>query len=491
MMYDGGGYSDMDNIPKRGNGSPGQPMNIVPRTRLLLFTAVTLFPAAILAAAIPEAIYIFGSFAGLLITIAVFDALHVLGKLKDIELDCPETVRISKGKPTALTIKIHNEHPHLNRLKVGLALPRQLQATATEIIIALPPKTPWASFSWPFRAMKQGRYVLEKIHLEAVSSLGFWGKRTTIAVHTEIRVYPNLLSEGKDLAALFTRKQLGVHSQRQLGKGREFEQLREYIPGDSYEDIHWKATARRGTVVTKIFQIERTQEMYVILDASRLSTRYVTDVKKIEDWTVPKGVETIDDQVHPETIFERFATAALIVGMAAERQSDRFGLITFSDQPHGFLRARNGKAHFDACRDMLFTMEPQNVTPDFSELFTFIGTHLRKRALLFFLTNLDDPVLAEHFIRNIDMMTRHHLVMVNMINHTGAKPLFSSGPVETADDLYTALGEHLIWDSLRETGKKLRKRKADFSLLENEKLSGHLISQYFNVKQRQLLCLLI
>jgi len=55
------------------------------------------------------------------------------------------------------------------------------------------------------------------------------------------------------------------------GKGRDFEKLREYIPGDSLDDIHWKATAKRGHPVTKVFQIERTQEVYVILDASRLS----------------------------------------------------------------------------------------------------------------------------------------------------------------------------------------------------------------------------
>jgi uncharacterized protein (DUF58 family) len=64
-----------------------------------------------------------------------------------------------------------------------------------------------------------------------------------------------------------------MHTQRQVGKGRDFEQLREYLPGDGYEDIHWKATAKYGHPVTKVFQIERTQELYVVLDASRLSGR--------------------------------------------------------------------------------------------------------------------------------------------------------------------------------------------------------------------------
>src|SRR5204863_1117351 len=91
---------------------------------------------------------------------------------------------------------------------------------------------------------------------------------------SEIRVYPNLLNERKNLAALFLhRGSFGMHAQRQIGKGRDFEKLREYIPGDSYDEVHWKATAKRGRPVTKIFQIERTQEVYVIIDASRLSAR--------------------------------------------------------------------------------------------------------------------------------------------------------------------------------------------------------------------------
>jgi len=460
---------------------------MVPKTRLLFCTAVTLFPFAILAAAIPKTILIFGGFAGLLIVIAAFDALLAFGSLNDIRIDLPEVVRTSKGKATEIELRIHNDRLRLKMVRVGLALPRQIHSSSHEMIISLPPENPSASFSWPFRPVKQGRYVLEKIYLETDSPFGLWGKRTVFSIHTEIRVYPNLLSEGKDLSALFTRKQLGVHSQRQLGKGRDFEQLREYVPGDSYEDIHWKATAKRGTVVTKIFQIERTQEIYIILDASRLSARYVSFGEKTDKSSGKNSIHNVSGETHRETIFERFVTAALIVGMAAERQGDLFGLITFTDQARSFMRAKNGKAHFDACRDMLFSLEPQNVTPDFSDLFTFISTRIRKRAMLFFLTNLDDPILAENFIRNIDIITRRHLVLINMINHAGAKPLFSSRTVEKVNDLYTALGEHLIWDSLRETEKKLRRRRADFSLLENEKLCTHLVSQYFSVKQRQLL----
>ena len=87
-------------------------------------------------------------------------------------------------------------------------------------------------------------------------------------------MYPNLFDERKHVAALFlNRGHYGIHSQRIMGKGREFEKLREYSHGDSMQDVHWKASAKRGALVTKVFQVERTQEVYVLVDSSRLSAR--------------------------------------------------------------------------------------------------------------------------------------------------------------------------------------------------------------------------
>src|SRR5258708_1628120 len=76
-----------------------------------------------------------------------------------------------------------------------------------------------------------------------------------------------------DLKAL-RRGSEGMRALRQIGRGREFEKLREYVPGDGFDEIHWKATARHGHPITKVFQVERTQEVYVVIDSSRLAGRF-------------------------------------------------------------------------------------------------------------------------------------------------------------------------------------------------------------------------
>jgi uncharacterized protein (DUF58 family) len=335
--------------------------------------------------------------------------------------------------------------------------------------------------AWPIKALKQGRYVLENCYLETSSRLGLWSLRRAEEAQSEIRVYPDLLGESKKLTGLFLNRGIGVHARRQVGKGREFEQLREYLPGDSYEDIHWKASARRGQPITKVYQIERTQEIYLIIDASRMSARNcgtggnrysIPGKSKLKEYT---------------TIVERFTAAALVMGLAAERQGDVFGLLAFDDRVRKFVRAKNGKVHYDACREALYTLQARSVTPDFAELFTFIATKIRRRALLLLLTNLDDPALAESFAGNIGLISRRHLVIVNTLKPAGADPLFKNPDVNSIDDIYRRLGGHLVWRHLREIERQLHRRGVGFNQFENENLCVDLVTQYMSVKQRQAL----
>jgi uncharacterized protein (DUF58 family) len=321
--------------------------------------------------------------------------------------------------------------------------------------------------------------------------LGFWAVRQRVPARSEIRVYPNLLGERRDLAAFFLRRgSFGVHAQRQIGKGREFEKLREYLPGDGFDEVHWKATAKRGRPITKVFQIERTQEVYVVVDASRLSARAVKGSAPAREAAPENGDPALGAaSAGPpkETTLERYLTAALVLGLAAEKQGDLFGLLTFSNQVESFIRARNGKAHFSACRDALYRLEAKPVTPDFDEVCAFIRLRLRRRALLVILTALDDPVVAESFVRNVDLIRRQHLVVVNMLPPPGVAPVFSNPDVTTVDDLYGQLGGHLLWQNLRELEKVLQRRGVRFSLLKDERLSAQLVSQYLDVKRRQAL----
>lgn len=465
---------------------------IVPRSRLLFWSAMVVLPFAFLAAVAPGAVVLALVFIGGLVLVAIADAVGARRNLAGIGVELPAVARMSKDREAKLELRIRNRLQRNGTLRLGLPWPREIRASSDELDAALPAQSEWSRLTWLCTPLKRGSYRFEQAFVEGVSPLGFWAARKSVPVQSELRVYPNLLNERKSLAALFlNRSQFGLHAQRQVGKGRDFEKLREYIPGDGYDEIHWKATARRGRPITKVFQIERTQEVYVIIDASRLAAREAPGSK----FQVPGSMSASGNKpplgtLNSEpgtTALERFVTAALVLDLAAEQQGDLFGLLTFADKVEKFVRAKNGQAHYNACRDALYTLQPKTVTPDFDELCAFIRLRLRRRALLVFLTALDDPAIAESFVRNMDLIRRQHLVLVNMAQPPGVKPLFGNPDVANLDDLYEELGGHLRWQKLRELQKILQRRGVQFSLLNNERLSAELVSQYLSVKQRQLL----
>ncbi|MBU1171780.1 MAG: DUF58 domain-containing protein [Proteobacteria bacterium] len=463
-------------------------MRIVPTNRLLFFTGLILFPSSLLGSLFPEICLYTYALIVLFLCLSIIDALFSITVLRFITVSTDDVFRLSRGQEKDLTLVISHQGKKGRHLRMGLAFPPELSSSSHEKTLILQDPEALIRLLWTVTGRKQGQYILSMCFLESPSHAGFWAIRGTLPLHCDIRVYPDLLSERKALGSLFLSHGMGVHARRMVGKGREFEKLREYVTGDSYEDIHWKATAKRGVPISKVFQVERTQDIYVMIDGSRMSARNAAIFQhgRIQD---EKRTDE-DSQPSPfpgETILERYITATLTTAMAAEKQGDRFGVGLFADTMLGFVKSSSGKAHYNAVRDLLYTARPHRISPDFTELFTFLGTRIRKRSLLIILTSLDDPVLAETFLKNVHILSRRHLVMVNMLNPASARPLFSTPHVTGINDIYQHLSGHTVWNNLRELEKSLGRQNTGFFLLDNSRLCVELISQYMDIKQRQIL----
>ncbi len=445
---------------------------MVPSSRLLFWTGVVVLPFGALPAALPSTAALALAVLGGFVLLAVLDALVSRSRLEMVELGGPAVVRLARFQEGAIPLHLRQKGSALAGLRLGLLWPAGFDSPVEDLRVSLPGEDRLFEARWPCTATRRGRHALRFAALETASWLGFWNIRRRMSLNIEVRVYPDLRAERRRVAASFlNRGHLGLHTWRQMGKGREFEQLREYLPGDNYEDIHWKATAKRRYPVTKMFQIERTQEVYVLVDASRLSAR-------------TSGEEAGQPGL---TLLDRFITSALLLGHAADRQGDRYGLMTFSARPELFFPAGHGKAHFEACREALHALEPRPVSPDYAEVFSWVRTRLRKRALLMVLTSLDDPLLAEQFAQAVRLVCRQHLVLVNMLRPPRAAGLFEGGPPADVEEVYQRLGGHYLWRKLHETGRGLQRHGVRFAQLEHESLSAALITQYMNMKRRQVL----
>ena len=446
----------------------GIPMSILPAQRLLwLLALVTVL--AIAAGPWPALAPLWVLALLALVLVALADLGLSLRRAAPPAIAVPPVVRMAKDRPARIPVTFVHGLAEARRLRFGLGLPAGFEEMQESTHVDLPAGAPRASIDWPCRPLRRGRFGGLVACVETGSVFALWRLRRRFALDCELRVYPNLFSERRALAAIFLdRGQFGAKLQRTVGRGREFEKLREYQPGDGFDEVHWKATAKRGRPITKVFQTERTQEIYVAIDASRLAGRRIE-----RDGTV-------------QTVLDRYLAAALVLLLAAQKQGDRFGLLAYDDRVRTFLRAGNGARHYGACREALHTLQPSEATPDMAEIVRHLRTGLHRRALLFFLTDLSDPVLAEDFARHARLLARQHLVLVNQVRAPDVAPLFST-PVDNHAAIAGRLAGHTRWAEAHALAQTLRPLGIAARLLEDESLAGELVTQYLQVKRRQAL----
>ena len=431
---------------------------IAPADRLLWVFAVVALPAGFFPLPIASVIW------GVLALVATADAAVAARRMGRLNLASPALLRLTRARAGTLAVQISNSGAPAADVRVGLRFPEEIGCETNEVTIGMPAPGEKREVHFECKPRRRGTVFVRTAALSVQSPLRFWHARKRVSPQIEVRIYPDLLTGQEAVAPLLLRRQAGLHVQRQVGRGREFEKVRDYLPGDPMSDIHWKASARRAHPVTRVYQIERTQEIYAVIDCSRLTAR-------------PAG----DD-----TVLERYVSAALALIMATRQQGDLVGLVAFSDAVHAFLRAGAGPAHYDACRNTLLAVTPRQGTPDYAEVFAAIQSRLRRRAMLVFLTELDDPVLAEDFQQGIREVARHHLVAVASIRPASAAPVFEQDAA-ALDEVYERLAGHFSWRTFEDIGAKLRSVGVRFTAVRGPRLGLEVARTYLNVKKQQTL----
>ena len=450
----------------------------VPSNRLLLYVGALGIPVFTGLGIIGAPLGLMLGVALLAALLAALDAPSAAASIRAIKIALPGMTRTSKGREFDLEAVVTNPGRACPALRMGLAFPSGLRCEKQILALSLHREAELSRATWKVLAAERGNYRINTIHIEGTSRLGLWHGRRALKCDAEFRVYPDLRKERNVLAPLFFRKgAIGVHHVRQIGKGREFEQLRAYAPGDSYDDIFWRGTAKRRFPITKMFQLERTQEVYVAIDASRRSARQFTSLTDEEE----AGFVA-------KTQLERFIQAALVLALAAEQQTDKFGLIVFSDSVHRIIPAGSGRHHYDVIRDALYSLEARIVSPDYEDVFIHIGNRLRHRALFLFLTDLAEPWLAEQFVEGVSFIARKHVVLTHMIGQPEVAPLFAAGSAPKDDDeLYGRLAGQMLWNDLQDTMRLLKQRGVHLTSSTRENLVADVVNEYLRVKQRQLI----
>ncbi len=430
---------------------------IRPGARLLWAMALVGMPLCTLGGALPLLTLPCALALCLCFAVVAADAMRLTRQAQTWRVAGDSELQWFQGRTGTIPLELESEGKHQNELLVYLDLPPVLGPAEPVRQVQFHEKGRVEVVCTP---QQRGRYQISQCFLSSQSPLKLWHNKIRRTVSISIRVYPDLRRDST-ARMLLLRRSAGVRRLRLIGRGRDFERLRDYAPGDSFDEIYWKATARRSAPIVKVFQAERTQDIYVIVDSSRLSAK--------------------------DNALEQFISAALTLALAAENEGDNFGLVTFSSRVDHFIRAAKGKVHFGRCRDALYDLSSSAVSPDFEDLLAALQLQVRRRSLLLFLTDLSDPILSEVFLRDALSLARKHLLLVNQLSDEESRPLFSGAAPSNLEEINERLAGHLQWAKLQDLQRSLRQKGITMHELKSGSASAELVQQYLQVKQKQIL----
>jgi len=268
-----------------------------------------------------------------------------------------------------------------------------------------------------------------------------------------------------ELKALGARSLVASHRKTSWrGEGREFESLRDYVQGDELRHIAWTATARRGRITTRQYQIERDQTILIALDAGRLMTARIDTETKL------------DSAVH----------AALALMSAAARAGDNAGIIVFGRRIKTYLPPGRGRDQMDAALEALHAIEPEMIEPSYARAFEFIAANSKRRSLVVLLTDLVDEEGSRELLTSLRLLRPRHLPLVVTIADRDLKAVVRDEP-ETVRDLFTqSVAEEIIYH--REAALRLVESQGGLALdVTAAALAPALLEKYLQVKERGLL----
>jgi uncharacterized protein (DUF58 family) len=444
---------------------------IFPERQLLLILLLAGFPAAILYSLCPDTRSVISVFVCVFFTLAVYDAFRCWHIIDTISISLPDTLRMYRGF-TALC--------YFNLKTYKSVRGRILGDFTTQYIIEA--DTPFSleknvqEVKYPVSVTPLERGVIGHITLRILtcSTMRFWCCIKNRKVQCTCSVFANNKKEIHLLNAMQSGDFAGNHLKPILGKGREVDRLRNYIPGDSMGDIHWKAMARHGFPVTKEYRIERSQSLYVVIDSSCFSKRTV-------------GHQTISGNNQfsiPVPLIERSIITADILIMLASRQGDRTGLAAFDNKVRSFISADAGMSHLSRCRKALLELKAVVSPSDYREMFQFLAGNIHRRSMILILADLDDPFISESFTAHSSVLAKKHVVCGVCPVNSNVQPLFSKDE-QSVEQIYAALSGHLKWQSVKNLQNTVRKNGSEIIIATHDNLAVTAIRAYIAMKRNQ------
>lgn len=330
--------------------------------------------------------------------------------------------RISLGATAQVEIRLDNRTGRRVRVRVTDDLPSLLERQGDDVVDAWLPALREERVRYGARTLRRGDGAFGDIHLRVAGPLGLAWRQRRIARNDAVRVIPGMLEVTRyRLLGMRNRlREAGFRSVRQRGEGGAFESLREYVRGDDPRNLDWKASARRGGLIVRQYEMERRQNIVLAIDAGRLMTQKVGERERL-DYAL---------------------TAALLLADVAGVHDDAVGLLVFSDQVEMFLPP--ARKSLSRLSEALGQVHAKMVEPNYPAAFTYLGQQVRRRSLLVLFTDIIDPLASAAVVSQLSRAADRHLPLAVAIRNPDLEAAAALEPVDEDAVYRRAAAEELL-----------------------------------------------
>ena len=373
--------------------------------------------------------------------------------------------RLSNGDENEIKIFLENRYPYTINCEIIDEIPFEFQKRDLLFNVSIEPREE-KLFSYQLRPVKRGEYNFGKTNIYAASPIGFVKRRFIFEGEKIVPVYPSYIQMKKyEMMAISDRlTEAGIKRIRRIGHSMEFEHIKEYVRGDDYRTINWKATARKANLMVNHFEDEKSQQIYSIIDIGR--------VMKMPFY----GMSLLDYAIN----------SSLVISSIAMHKYDKAGVVTFSNKVSNLLPADRQARQMQKIQEVLYNQKTDFLESDFEILTSTILHKVNHRSLILLYTNFETVNALRRQLAYLRRLARTHLVIIIFFINTELFELINKPAKNTVEIYHKTIAEKFAFEK-RLIVKELARYSIQSILTTPQNLSVNTINKYLELKARGLI----
>ncbi len=373
--------------------------------------------------------------------------------------------KLSNGDQNSIKVDLKNNYLFTIKTKVIDEIPFQFQKRDFNIERTID-KNKNILFEYILEPKERGEYSFGNLNVFAESPLGLVSKRFTFQKEAMLPSYPSFIHLRKyELMALQNEFLLGgIKKIRKLGHTMEFEQIKEYVPGDDVRTINWKATSKRNQLMVNQFQDEKSQRIFMLIDNGRTMQMPFN------------GLSLLDYSIN----------ATMALSHIILKKNDRAGMMTFSKKAEHKVAADNKSGQLRKISEALYNIQTNSYESDFSRLYQDVKYTIGQRSLILLFTNFETLDAVNRQMKYLRGIAKNHLLVIIFFKNSELQSLINTNP-ENIQEVYDEIIAEKFEYEKKIIIQELRKYGIYTVYTLPENLNIEVINKYLEIKARGIL----